>query len=385
MENSKTLYKSFIKLAIAFRISQGMTLEEAKKSIHQEFVNHPYSSIISIYIDKSIQTKTSLIKLLNNCVLICEEFGPNREYLTLVLLLKKLGKKKEGVNKKKEAHVVRKFEEEIIRINECIPPPPLFNRFLETRSILEWTSMLYIYPLIPKRKEGKNKPVLLIPPYLGNDLSTSFVRRYLNSLGFKAYKWDLGANMIRSSYIPILEEKLDVIYKKNKEKVSLVGWSGGGIFAKILANRHPDKVEQIITIGSPIWGVLELKTSINNFLDFFRGSSLKERNKRFLSELEKIPNVPITCIYTKTDGIVPWKHCVEASTYRKNIHNIEVFGSHSGMGANATVLLTIAHALSANIQGKEIKDVSNKFETLFFPKFWEQKGTSKIINLFFRS
>ena len=244
---------------------------------------------------------------------------------------------------------------------------------LETRSLLEWTSIYAIFPFIPRRIKGEGRPVLLIPPYLGDDYSTSFVRRYLTSLGFKTYKWDMGFNMVKSHYIPRLEEKLDDIYQKHGQKVNIVGWSGGGIFAKIMANRHPNQVEQIVTIASPVWGVMDMKTPVYGILEFFRGKSLKERNQRFLAELEPIPDVPVTCIYTKTDGLVPWKHCMEAESYRENIKNIEVYGSHSGLGANASVLMITANALSANIQGKSITKNTPNIERILYPKYWRNK------------
>ena len=108
-------------------------------------------------------------------------------------------------------------------------------------------------------------------------------------------------------------ERLDEI-QKHHQKVSLVGWSGGGIFAKIIANRYPDKVERLITIGSPVWGVKNMQTPLVKMLEFLRGRTLRERNGKFLKELEEIPRVPVTCIYTKTDGLVPWKNCMEAET-----------------------------------------------------------------------
>jgi len=243
--------------------------------------------------------------------------------------------------------------------------------------------MFWLYPFIPKHKSEKSKPILLMPPYLGNDNSTIFVRKYLKSIGFKTYKWDLGVNMINSKSLPKLIEKLDEIYEKHQEKVSLVGWSGGGIFAKIIANRYPEKVAQLITIGSPVWGVKDMKTPIVRTLEFVRGAKLRERNLKFIKELDEIPKVPITCIYTKTDGLIPWKNCMEAETFRDDIKNVEVFGSHCGMGANATVLLTLANALNATIEKAEKKSIIEKVETLFFPQFWEQKGVSKFTNLFF--
>ena len=321
----------------------------------------------------------------NQCISICEDFGPDRDYVTLVLLLETIYKNEvfDAIEKDTIANIISNFKQEIERINANIPPPPLFNILLETRSIAEWSSMFWLYPFIPKHKSKKEKPVLLMPPYLGNDNSTRFVRKYLKSVGFKTYKWDLGVNMINSKSLPKLIEKLDEIYEKHQEKVSLVGWSGGGIFAKIIANRYPEKVEKLITIGSPVWGVQNMKTPIIKTIEFVRGTKLKERNLKFIKELEVIPKVPIICIYTKTDGLIPWKNCMEAETYRNDIKNVEVFGSHCGLGANATVLLTVANALNENFIKEEKKSIIEKVETLFFPKFWKEKGLSKFTNLLF--
>lgn len=383
MENNKIVYKSFVKFAVAIAVSQGTEEDEAKKIIVSHFEQHPYFRQISKFIKKVSLKKENLNILSNNCISICEDFGPDRDYITLVLLLEKIYKNEDFKEVEKDTiyNIIQNFKSEINRINSKIPAPPLYNIILETRSIIEWSSMFWLYPFIPKHKTKKSKPVLLMPPYLGNDTSTKFVRKYLNSVGFKTYKWDLGVNMINSKSIPKLTEKLEEIYNRHQEKISLVGWSGGGIFAKIIANRHPDKVEQLITIGSPVWGLKNLKTPVIKSLEFLRGKNLRERNMKFINELEDIPNVPITCIYTKTDGLIPWKNCMEAETYRKNIKNIEVFGSHCGMGANATVLLTVANALNSNNQKQ--KSLTEKIETLFFPKFWEKRGVSKFTNLFF--
>ena len=209
-----------------------------------------------------------------------------------------------------------------------------------------------------------------MPPYLGSDRSTRFVRKYLKAAGFATYKWELGVNMINSKYLPKMIERLDEIYLKHHQKVSLVGWSGGGIFAKIIANRYPDKVERLITIGSPVWGVKNMQTPLVKMLEFLRGRTLRERNGKFLKELEEIPRVPVTCIYTKTDGLVPWKNCMEAETIGVNIKNVEVYGSHMGLGANASVLVTIANTLLEDASDTKTSKFISNVEQLFFPKFW---------------
>lgn len=372
------LYKTFTRFATSVGLLNGLSLDQSKKVLQQYVEIHPYSERITPLIhDITDEVSLDIKFLFNECILICDEFGPSREYITLLSVLEKMAvyTHKDGTleDNSLALAIVAKFKEEISYINQKIPKPPLFNMLLETRSVLEWASIYAIYPFIPKRIEGNGRPVLLIPPYLGDDYATSFVRRYLKSLGFTTYKWEMGFNMVKSHYIPRLEEKLDDIYGAHGEKVSLVGWSGGGIFAKIMANRHPKQVEQIVTIGSPIWGVMDMKTPVYGILEFFRGSSLKERNKRFLEELEPIPKVPVTCIYTKTDGLVPWKHCMEAESYSDTIKNIEVFGSHSGLGANASVLMITANALSANIQGKTIEEATTYMERILYPFYWNKK------------
>lgn len=385
MENNKTLYTSFTKLALKVAMSKGMTLKKAKEVVIQKFELHPFEKMIVGLIDSKKLIRKDVDSLLKDCISVCEDFGPDRDYVTLIIVLERIDKikaTKKGTDTI-SARILLTFKNQIDNINTKIDAPPLFNALLETRSAIEWVTMFGIYPFIPKHKASKNKPVLLMPPYLGNDVSTTFVRNYLKSVGFKTYKWELGVNMINSKYLPKLVEKLDEIFEKHQEKVSLVGWSGGGIFAKIIANRYPDKVEQLITIGSPVWGVKNMKTPLVRMLEFLRGKTLRARNDKFIHELEEIPNVPVTCIYTKTDGLLPWKHCMEAETLRSDIKNIEVFGSHCGMGANASVLLTVANSLNKNITGKEPKGIITKVESLFFPKFWEQKGVSKFTNLFF--
>jgi hypothetical protein len=370
MERSRTLYTSFTKLAVKLAITNGFTLKKAKELVLQKFENHPFEKLIIDSIDNESFNKKPLKELVENCLSVCEDFGTDRDFITLVLILEDINELKTPKDRA-TTNLIKKFRKGIEKINEDIPAPPLYNVLMEGRSVVEWVSMLGLYHIIPKKKKGKGKPVLLMPPYLGNDYSTTFVRKYLKAVGFKTYKWELGVNLINHKYIPKLVERLDEIYEKHQEKVSLVGWSGGGILAKIVANRHPDKVEQLITIGSPVWGVKGMKTPIIRTLEFFRGKRLKERNKKFLAELEEIPNVPITCIYTKTDGLVPWKNCLEAETYRKDIKNVEVFGSHCGLGANASVLVTIANSLIENIQGKAPNGRIAKIEKLFFPKFWK--------------
>ncbi|MEL6484179.1 MAG: alpha/beta hydrolase [Bacteroidota bacterium] len=258
MEDKFQLYTIFTKFVTLLGTLNGLSVSAIQKIIKENYSTHPYAASILPKV-KGLEVNEDIKFLFNECIRICDELGPSREYFTIRTLLRNITHDIIALDKAEakelSQEILEKFEQEIALINQKIPKPPLFNIMLESRSLVEWSSIYCIYPFIPKRIKGKGRPVLLIPPYLGDDYSTSFVRRYLTSLGFKTYKWEQGFNMIKSHYIPRLEEKLFDIFQEHGEKVSLVGWSGGGIFAKIMANRHPDQVEQIVTIGSPVWGV----------------------------------------------------------------------------------------------------------------------------------
>lgn len=374
MENNKVLYTAYTKLAVKVAVLKGLSVKKAKKEVLKQFKEHPFEKLIINAIDNDTFNKKSLNKLVKKCLEICQDCGPDREYVTFVSILESINKieTKHTVEEDKTTGLIIHFKETINHINKGIPSPPLYNMLLESRLAVEWGTMIGLYHIIPKLKKGQGKPVLLMPPYLGNDYTTRYMRKYLKSVGFKTYKWELGVNSLNSKYLPKLIERLEEIYQKHQEKVSLVGWSGGGIFAKVIANRYPDKVEQLVTIGSPVWGVRYMKTPLVKFLEFFRGRSLQERNGKILRELEKIPPVPVTCIYTKTDGLVPWKNCLEAETLRADINNIEVFGSHCGMGANASVLVAVANSLIKNSNGEQPSELVANIERIFYPKFWKR-------------
>ena len=154
MESNKIVYTSFSKLAVAIAVSQGATLEQAKEIIIKSFERHPFYKEVSKIIKKVKLEKENLNILSNQCISICEDFGPDRDYVTLVLLLETIYKNEvfDAIEKDTIANIISNFKQEIERINANIPPPPLFNILLETRSIAEWSSMFWLFPFIPKHK-----------------------------------------------------------------------------------------------------------------------------------------------------------------------------------------------------------------------------------------
>jgi len=105
---------------------------------------------------------------------------------------------------------------------------------------------------------GRGRAVLVIPAFLANDLPTAHLRRTLNACGFSAFGWSEGLNMgARRGKFERLLSRIDSIAAEAPDgKVALVGWSLGGLWARELAKRRPDKVSLVATLGTPFSGGL---------------------------------------------------------------------------------------------------------------------------------
>ncbi len=154
----------------------------------------------------------------------------------------------------------------------------------------------------------------------------------------------MGRNKAKLETLYQLLDKLEDIYDEHGQEVTIIGWSLGGVYARQIAKEKPDMVRQVITLGSPFRGISEPNnaTWLYNFIS--NGKRVIDLDPELLIDIPKPAPVPTTAIYTKEDGVVPWEVCmeeVEDDTHQ----NIQVRGSHIGLGVNATVLNIIADRL----------------------------------------
>jgi pimeloyl-ACP methyl ester carboxylesterase len=238
-------------------------------------------------------------------------------------------------------------------------PPSKLMWLAEYRSLWELGFSLTAAPLLMTAPRGDGHPVLVLPGFLVSDISTTVLRRYLSALGYDAYGWELGRNLggIRRMRAH-LRTRLAEIHAKTGKKVSLVGWSLGGVYARDLALAMPDAVRSVITLGSP-FSRSENASNISDIYEFVSGEGPwdKDGTPHEFDAIRDPLLVPATSIWSKTDGIVTWR----ASVLKTDDHseNIEVIGaSHIGLGANAAVLWALADRL-AQPQGQFIPFVPN--------------------------
>ena len=131
-------------------------------------------------------------------------------------------------------------------------PPGLALLLAEARGLLEFNASLLLSPVLMRAPKGDGHPVLALPGFLASDLSMAPMRRYLSELGYEAHAWRMGRNFGGLGRMrEVLRARLAEIHAASGRKVSLVGWSLGGVYARDLALQAPDMVRNVITLGSP--------------------------------------------------------------------------------------------------------------------------------------
>ncbi len=226
--------------------------------------------------------------------------------------------------------------------NTVYPPPSKTLQLLELRAFSEFGASLALLPLLRRAPRGDGHPVLVLPGLIASDTSTRPLRGYLADRGYDVHGWGLGRNMgLRPGLESKLKARLRAIHRASGRKVSIVGWSLGGVFARELAGSVPDAVRTVITLGSPIRGNPR-STNAWRVYELASGQSVDDPGLRL--PRDAAPPVPTTSIYSRTDGIVAWQCSVQSASDRTE--SIEVMGSHCGLGVNASVLYAVADRLS---------------------------------------
>jgi pimeloyl-ACP methyl ester carboxylesterase len=146
-------------------------------------------------------------------------------------------------------------------------------------------------------------------------------------------------------------------------KISLVGWSLGGLYARQLAKMMPDRVRSVITLGSPFAGDPKA-TNAWRVYEIASGRRADKEDGRFGGSLSETPPVPTTAIFSRTDGICAWQGCVEKTSAMSE--SIEVESSHCGMGHHPAAVYAVADRL-AQPEGKWTPFDRSGWRSLVYP------------------
>jgi pimeloyl-ACP methyl ester carboxylesterase len=194
--------------------------------------------------------------------------------------------------------------------------------------------------------EGDGHPVILYPGLGAGSLTTSELRAHLKTCGFDVHDWELGINTgpegLFDDWLAALVQRVREVHARHARKVSLVGWSLGGVYAREIAKRCPECVRQVVTLATPH----NAMDDANHAGTFYKllGGDTSQLTPELLARLGQRPPVPVTSIYSKSDGVVCWRGCLERPG--ADCQNVEVQASHLGMPAHPDVLGIVADRLA---------------------------------------
>jgi len=244
-------------------------------------------------------------------------------------------------------------------------PPALSLLLAEVRGIFEFNASLMLSPLLMGAPRGDGHPVLTLPGFLASDLSMAPMRRYLKELGYDAHAWNNGRNIggvlrMRSA----LRDRLAAVHTATGRKVSIIGWSLGGVYARDLALQAPDMVRSVVTLGSPFANDIRA-TNATRLYEALSGEAVEDNAELRTAIAGDLP-VPATSIYSRTDGVVNWRTCILRPS--DTAENIEVYlASHIGLGVNAAALWAVADRLAQSEGQFRQFDRSGPFAIAYAP------------------
>ena len=225
--------------------------------------------------------------------------------------------------------------------------PGLVRLALEWRAPWELGAAVALRPLLNLAPAGDGHPVLVYPGLMASDITTAPLRSFLESRGYVAYGWGLKTNLgPRAGVLDACRARLAEIRKRHKRRISLLGWSLGGLYAREFAKELAPPRALGDHTGHAVHRTSE---SVERVAALRAGHRRQIGAPEVHAPLRVPPPVPVTSIFSRSDGVVAWQCCVEKEG---PLHeNIEVEASHLGLGFNPLAWYAIADRL-AQPEGK---------------------------------
>lgn len=225
-----------------------------------------------------------------------------------------------------------------------VSAPERYAWLREGLTVLEFPRLAARAGELLRQPRGDGHTVILFPGYGASGASMSMMRAYLRQLGHDARDWGLGRN--DGQVERLLEHALGQVNHVRAQRggtVSLIGWSLGGYIAREVAREAPDGIRQVITMASPVIGGPKYTMVAERYRR--AGYDLDEIEKKVEARNAVPLRVPVTAIYSRSDGIVAWGACVDQRCERTEY--VEVSTTHLGMGFSADVYRIVAERLAA--------------------------------------
>jgi pimeloyl-ACP methyl ester carboxylesterase len=196
--------------------------------------------------------------------------------------------------------------------------------------------------------DGGGLPVLLVPGFLAGDPSLSMMKRWLRARGYRPCTSQIRFNVdCTRQAVERLERRLVECTDRTGRPAAIVGQSRGGLFAKLMAVRRPDRVSGIVALGSPNVDHMAINPLVARQVrlvaalgtggvpGMFRDDCLQGKCADELAEELNQPfpaHVPYVSVYSRRDWVVDWRACVDPDA-----DNVEIDSSHVGMSVHSEV------------------------------------------------
>lgn len=202
--------------------------------------------------------------------------------------------------------------------------------------------------ILARYKHGDGRPVLIFPSFGSNDKTTGPLRGFLTEAGYKPYAWEGGFNIgIKDKTTQHLHDRLVKIFEENgRRKITLIGHSLGGLYARTLAQEYPDMIREVITIGTPFGIGMQQQEKRRHTITQKVNDPKYSLDKPGVGERLLTPpdGIPTTSIFSKSDGIGGWQSCLNPATPLSE--NVEISSSHLGMVWHADTLSILLDRMS---------------------------------------
>ena len=224
-------------------------------------------------------------------------------------------------------------------------PPARWELLREARVVFERLALAAAGSTIRRRaSRGGGQPVMVVPGFATDDRWTARLRSFLASIGYEVRGWGIGRNDGHvPRLIPRVIERTELFVDGVGAPVRLIGWSLGGYLAREAARERPDLVERVITLGTPIVGGPTYTASAPMYVK--KGYDLDEIAATVLAR-ENVPiTVPVFAVFSRTDGVVQWRSCIDAFD-NPCVEHHEVDSTHLGMVNSPRVFALVADLLA---------------------------------------
>ncbi len=246
-----------------------------------------------------------------------------------------------------------------------VPPaePWWGNHLGELRWQAEWARLL-VDPVYHGAgvQRGDGAPVVLVPGFMAGDVTLAVMRGWLERMGYDAHGCGMVANVDCSDRTADrLHDHVVALHASTGRRVTVIGHSRGGHFAKALARRDPERLAAAISIGAGLDSPFDISAPTRAAVRAVRAIHAQTSDRvarngcftetcrcRFTTDYAgPTPDeVPFTSIYSKGDGVVRWRACVVPYA-----RCVEVTGSHVGLAFNRKVYAELGRTLAAQTRG----------------------------------